>query len=178
MAKKNDVLERLRKKLTPEYLEKRKLKRLEEKKSLTSEWQFGFYVGEDIYHSDLPTISIEAGTRKVVSVSEEDELEYKSKERNWFDKCHNKNVDVKEEWNSYQECRKRLIKKYLPNPLKCYRPLLNITNMNEFKEGLINSLWNTDVCNYNLNPENIKIYDEDDAYFTVIELELDKDENT
>lgn len=173
--KKSEVFERLRARLTPEYLEKMKQERIEHKNSLTAEWQFGYYVGEDIVHRDLPTISVEGGTRKEIPVSLEDELEYKRTEENWYNKTQHGKVDAKDEWEKYQECRKRLIKKYLPNPLKCYRSLLNITNMDEFKDGLITSLWGSDVCNYNLNPENIKIYDEDDDYFTVIEFTLDKE---
>lgn len=173
--KRSDVVERLMKKLTPEYLEEMKNKRIERKYSLTAEWQFGFYIGEDIIHHDLPTISVEGGTRNEIPISLEDEMEYKRTEENWYNKTQHGKVKADDEWKVYQECRKRLIKKYLPNPLKCYRSILNITNMDEFKDGLINSLWNSDVCNYNLNPENIKIYDEDDMYFTVIELTLDKD---
>ena len=65
------------------------------------------------------------------------------------------------------------MKKYLPNPLQCYLSSLNITNMEEFKDGLMTSLWDSDVCNYNIDPDNIKIYDDDDMYFTIIELQLD-----
>lgn len=173
--KKNEVFDRLLLKLTPEYLEKMKQKRIEHKNNLTAEWQLGYYVGENIVHDDLPTISVEAGTRKEIPVSLEDELEYKRTEENWYNKTQHGKVKADDEWKVYQDCRKRLIKKYLPNPLKCYVGILNIHNMEDFKNGLINSLWNSDVCNYNLNPENIKIYDDDEVFFTVIELMLDKD---
>jgi type II restriction/modification system DNA methylase subunit YeeA len=43
--------------------------------------------------------------------------------------------------------------------------------MDEFKQGLITSLWDCDHCNYSLDPEDIEIYDEDD-YFTIIKLKL------
>jgi hypothetical protein len=66
-----------------------------------------------------------------------------------------------------------LEKKYLPNPLICHLDLLNIKNENEFKDGLKFALWDCDMCSYNIEPENIKIYDEEDMYFTIIEFVLD-----
>lgn len=168
--KKSEVVERLMKRLTPEYRENMKKKRIEIKNSLTAMWQLGFYVGEYIVHNDLPTISVEAGTRRVIPVSVEDENEYRNIEKKWF--IEYQKSEAKEEWESYQQYRQKLKKKYLPETLKCYVSVLNITNISEFKEGLINSLWNSDVCNYSLNPEDINIYDDDECYFTIIELVL------
>jgi hypothetical protein len=51
--------------------------------------------------------------------------------------------------------------------------LLNIKNENEFKDGLKFALWDCDMCSYNIEPENIKIYDDEDMYFTIIEFVLD-----
>jgi hypothetical protein len=170
--KRSEVVQRLMSKLTPEYLEEMKKKRIEHKNSLSSEWQLGFYVGENIIHNDLPTISVESGTRRVIEVSLEDKNEYKNTEENWYKKYFKGKDEAEEEWKIYQQCRKKLIKKYLPDVLKCYMRFLNITNMSEFKNGLINSLWNSDVCSYSLNPEDINIYDDNECYFTIIELKL------
>jgi hypothetical protein len=172
IMEKSTYLDRLMKRMTPEKLEKMKQERIEQKNKLTLDWQLGYYVGENIVHNDLPTISAEPGTRTIIPVSLEDEQEYKRKEETWWDSTNFGRKKADKEWNEYQECRKRLLKKYLPNPLKCYERILNISNMDEFKNGFICSLWNSDVCNYNLNPEKIKIYDDEDIYFTVIELEL------
>jgi len=172
MKEKGSIVERLRAKITPEYLEKRKQEQIDQKNSLTAEWQLGFYVGEDIVHHFLPTLSVEQGTIKVIPVSSEDELEYKRREELWSDKYNRGKNEAKEEWESFQQLRKELQAKYLPNPLQCHLPVLNIRNMDEFKSGLISSLWNSDVCSYELKPENIKIYEEDDSWFTVIEFEL------
>jgi hypothetical protein len=170
--KKSKFLEKLMEKLTPEYLENKIQERKEEKKRLTVDWQLGYYVGENVYHQYLPTLSVEPGTRTLIPVSLEDEQEYKRKESNWWDSTNFGRLKAEEEWNEYQECRKRLNKKYLPNPLKCHERILNISNIEQFKDGFICSLWNSDVCNYNLSPEKIKIYDDEEVYFTVIELEL------
>ena len=177
MKEKSKVIERLRKKLTPERLSEMKEKRLEEKNKLSSEFQFGYFVGEHIYHTILPTLSVEAGTRNVIAVSLDDETEYKRLDNDWYVKCQHGKNEVDEEWRKYQQCRKKLLKKYLPNPLQCYLQIINIWDMKEFKAGLINSLWNCDVCSYSLKSEDIKIYDDKDSYFTIIELKLDEDEN-
>ena len=65
-----------------------------------------------------------------------------------------------------------LEKKYLPNPLKCHMSLMNIRDEKDFKDGLIHSLWNCDMCTYSLKPEDIKIYDDEDLWFTIIEFIL------
>jgi hypothetical protein len=51
--------------------------------------------------------------------------------------------------------------------------LLNVQNMDEFKKGLKFALWDCDMCSYNIEPENIKIYDDEQSMFTIIELQLD-----
>lgn len=172
MAKSN-VLDRLLKKLTPEKLEKMKQKRIEEKNKLTIDYQFGFYVGEDIVNRFLPSISVEPGTRVQIEVSEEDSNEYVRIEKEWYNKYQEDKEEAIDEWENYQKYREVLKKKYLPNPLKCYLSPLNIIDLEEFKKGLIWSLWDSDHCNYNLDAENIKIYDDEEIYFTIIEFKLD-----
>lgn len=170
------VLDRLLKKLTPEKLEKMKQNRIEEKEKLTTEWQFGYYVGEDIVNRYLPTLSVEPGTRTSIEVSKEDSIEYDRIEKEWSDKYQKEGSQSwceLDEWSDYQKYREMLNKKYLPNPLKCHMGILNILDLSEFKKGLIFSLWNSDHCNYNLDPEKIKIYDDEKIYFTIIEFELD-----
>lgn len=169
---KSKVLDRLLKKLTPEKLEKMKQVRLEEKNKLTTEWQLGYYVGEDIVNKYLPTLSVEFGTRTCMEVSVEDSIEYTRIEQEWYNKNKHGKNDSDEEWNSYQQYRNVLKKKYLPKTLLCHMKLLNIIDLTEFKKGLIWSLWDSDHCNYNLDAEKIKIYDDENLYFTIIEFEL------
>lgn len=172
MARSN-VLDRLLKKLTPEKLEKMKQARIESKKKLTTEYQFGFYVGEDIVNRFLPSISVEPGTRVQIEVSEEDSTEYVRIEKEWYNKYQEGKEEAIDEWGNYQKYREVLKKKYLPNPLVCHMNTLNIVDLEEFKKGLICSLWNSDHCNYCLEPDKIKIYDDESFYFTIIEFELD-----
>ena len=165
--------------ITPEEEEKWKQNRIERKNKLTAEYQLGYYVGLYIV-DDLPTLSTDMlQTRRVVQVSEEDTLENKRLDEEWLETTRyggkwdgvNETGD-KEKWELYLQHNKMLTKKYLPNPSKHYVPVLNIQNMNEFKEGLRVALWDCDLCNYNIEPENIKIYDDEDFYFTIIELKL------
>jgi hypothetical protein len=65
-----------------------------------------------------------------------------------------------------------LEKKYLPDPLVCHLRLLNVENWDEFKEGLIDYLWECDMCSYSLKAEDINIFDDDD-YFTIIKFKLE-----
>lgn len=171
---KSDVVKKLMDELTPEKMVEMKQKRIERKKTILCEWQFGYFVGEKIVHCFLPTLSIDAmPSTNVISVSEEDTKEYEKLKAKWFNLKNNKQLkDSEEEWNSLLRFNKILRDKYLPNPLLCYLEPLNIIDEKEFKKGLITSLWNSDICHYDITPENIKIYDDEDIFFTIIELKL------
>lgn len=175
MAEKSERLSGLLKKINdPAWKEEMKRKRAEYKESLTAEYQLGYFVGEDVIHRYLPTLNVEGGTLKEISVTSEEQRKYNRLTKEWYDKCKlekDGNTNSKDEWNEYQSFRKELIEKYLPNPLVCHERIINIRNMNEFKEGFIFSLWDCDCCNYSLEPEDIEIY-EDGDYFTVIKLKL------
>ena len=166
--------------ITPEMSEEWKQKRIEKKKSLTLDYQLGYYVGLEIVHRFLPTLSTDMlQTLNVIEVSEEDTLENERLDTEWYETTRyggnwngkDENGD-KEKWELYHQHNKMLDKKYLPNPLKCHLSLLNIQNMEEFKKGLCFALWDCDMCSYDIEPESIKIYDEEEFYNTVIELVL------
>jgi hypothetical protein len=176
---KNEIIDDIFNSITPEEEEKWKQKRIEHKNKLTAEYQLGYYVGLNIVR-DLPTLSTDMlQTRNVFQVSEEDTLENKRLDEEWLETTRyggkwdgvNENGD-KEKWELFLQHNKMLTKKYLPNLSKHYMGVLNIQNMNEFKEGLGVALWECDLCNYDIEPENIKIYDYEDFYSTIIELKL------
>jgi hypothetical protein len=174
----NRILDEVR---SPEYKERRLKEKKESKERLTAEYQFGYYVGEDIVRRFLPTITTDSLlTRTQVKVSDEDSEKNKRLHDEWWETCKygsNPNEVVnKEIWNSYHQHNKMLEKKYLPNPLKCHIDLLNIRDEKDFKDGLIHSLWNCDMCSYSLKPEDIKIYDDEDLWFTIIEFVLSDEE--
>lgn len=178
---KNKILNDLLESITPEMEEKWKQERMDFKKSLTPDYQLGFYVGLEIVHRYLPTLSTDmVQSYHVVEVSQMDSEENKRLEEGWFlttkhggewdGKSENGN---KEKWDDLYDHNKMLEVKYLPHTLTCYMDVLNINDMNQFKEGIRTSLWDCDMCSYNIDVENIKIYDDEDVRFTVIEFTLD-----
>lgn len=184
-ARKVEMSERWKKMVekikTPEYKERRLKEKKEQKDKLTSEYQFGYYVGEDIVRRFLPTITTDSLlTRTQIKVSDEDSEENKRLYDEWWETSkYGSNPDVnknKENWDLYHQHNKMLEKEYLPNPLKCHMSLMNIRDEKDFKEGLIHSLWDCDMCSYSLKPEDIKIYDDEDLWFTIIEFVLRDEE--
>jgi hypothetical protein len=174
------TLENVLNSITPEQVEELRQKRIEQKNRLTSEFQFGYYVGLEIVRGYLPTLSTDIlQSRNVIQVSEEDSLENERLDTEWYVTTKHggewNGVDEngdKEKWDLYHQHNKMLEKKYLPNPLKCHMDILNIQDLDGFKKGLRVALWDCDMCSYNIEPENIKIYDDDDYYFTIIEFIL------
>lgn len=167
------IIERLRRKITPEFLKKMKEERINEKKSKSLEYQLGFYVGQYIIDHYLLTLSVDIiKTRNVIEVSKEDTDKLKDLEEIWLKSSINKNDEESTNhfWNQYMKFYKVINEKYYPKILKCHLSTLNVENITEFKRGLIVSLWDCDCCAYSLKPEEIKIYDEDDMFFTIIEL--------
>jgi hypothetical protein len=153
--------------ITPEWLEEQRIERLEHKKKLTAEYQLGYYVGREIVNRFLPTLSTDMLlSKKVIQVTEEDTKINKQLEEDWLAQ------KGEQEWLAYLEHNKLLEKKYLPNPLVCYFSILNIEDVVQFKKGLSWALWDCDMCSYNIEPENIKIYDDEDVFQTIIELIL------
>lgn len=162
---------------TEEYKEIERQRIQKHKDSLTPSQQLGYYVGEDIIVENLPTLSTDMlQSRVVIKVSEED-TEYSEKLRDEWRKAYQeaekdpslKDLSV-EKWQLYRDNQRYLDKKYLPETLRCVKNNLNLNNINidEFKKGLIDSLWNSDLCSYSLKPENITT--EDERYFTIITL--------
>jgi hypothetical protein len=167
-------------KITEEDLAKMKQKRADYKKSLTLEFQLGYYVGSKVVTHYLPTLSTDSlQSRNIIQVSPEDTAENKRLDSEWYDTTnYGKNKDENfangnpEKWNLYYQHNKMLEKKYLPDPLVCHLRLLNVENWDEFKEGLIDYLWECDMCSYSLKAEDINIFDDED-YFTIIKFKLE-----
>jgi hypothetical protein len=163
--------------ITPEEEEKWKKERIEFKNKLTLDYQLGVFVGKYIVHRFLPTLSTDMiRSGHVIQVSETDSLENERLDNDWYDTTKSggkwNEDDVNEKWERLLSHNKILSKKYLPNPLKCLLPVLNINNIVDFKNGLKSELWDCDICSYNIEPENIKIYDDEDCLFTTVELQI------
>lgn len=162
---------------TPEYKEERIKENKEYLENVSMDWQLGYYVGENIVHNYLPTLSTDMiHSNKVIQVSEEDYFENKKLNEDWFNSCKHVRGDSgdKEKWNLYFNHNKMLVKKYLPPVLECSFRLIRINDMDKFKEGLYSSLWNCDMCSYDIKEKNIEIKNDMEFGFTYINFKLDE----
>jgi len=175
--KRSGTLQRLINETTDEDLQRWKDERIERKKNTTLTYQLGHYVGAEIFNCYLPTLSSDMlHSRKVIEISEEDSKENKRVSEEWYSITkYGSNPDEeakKEKWDLYYAHNKMLEKKYLPNPLECHLDILNVEDWEEFKKGVIDYLWNCDMCSYSLKSEDIEITETEDIYFTVIKFKL------
>lgn len=166
---------------SPEYKEKRIKDNEEYLQKVSMDWQVGFYVGQDIVHNYLPTLSTDMiHSRNVIQVSEEDNVENQRLAAEWFsttkyqDNWNGDEDGSKDKWELYFQHNKMLEKKYLPKILDTAFGLLRIDDMDKFKDGLIDSLWNCDMCSYNLDKDKIVIKQDMLNGFTEIKFELDE----
>ena len=165
---------------SPEYKEKMMNKNKEYLKNVGMDYQLGFYIGENIVDNYLPTLSTDIiHSRKVIKVSEKDEIENNRLDDEWFNSCTHErgNSGDKEKWEAYFNHNKMLERKYLPQTLECVFSLIRIDDMNKFKEGIKESLWNCDMCSYNIDEEKIEIYNDLELGFTHIKFQYDPTTN-
>jgi hypothetical protein len=121
-------------------------------------YQLGLYVGEYITRRFLPTLSTDMlKTYTIVEVSEEDAERHRV-----VDETLNKtytfnggNGEGKAEFEVYKALNNELARKYLSEKLECMVPKIYPTDMEKFKEGLYDQLWDTDLSHY---------FPEDDFY--------------
>lgn len=123
-------------------------------------YQLGTYVGELIVALHLPTLSTDMlQTNKVIQVSEEKAKAWKEMDDKHHDLWLSKGAPNSDEETTklFYENRKWYMKNiedvYLPNELKIQIPKVNPTNLEKFKKGLDNALWDCDLSHYDLDPE-------------------------
>ena len=174
----NKILEEVR---SPEYKKKVIEENKEYLKNVSMDYQLGYYVGEHIVNRYLPTLSTDMiQSINVIEVSEEDTIENNRLDREWYsttkyqDNWSGEEDGNKEKWDLYHQHNKMLEQKYLPKELDCHLRLLKINDEKQFKEGLRSSLWDCDMCSYNIEIENIKIENEMEMGFTIITFQLDE----
>jgi hypothetical protein len=118
-------------------------------------YQLGIYVGEHITFKYLPTLSTDMmHTNTRVQVSEEDAERHRIVDEILF-KTDPRSTDRQEKFEVYKALNNELAKKYLPEKLTCLVPKIYPTDMDIFKEGLYDQLWDTDLSHY---------FPEDDFY--------------
>ena len=165
---------------TPEY----KQKQIEENQKyldeVTVDYHYGYFVGEHIVNRYLPTLSTDMiHSRNVIQVNQDDTIENNRLDKELYsttkyqDNWNGEEDGSNDKWRLYQQHNKMLEQKYLPKKLDCHLRLLKINDEKEFKEGLRSSLWDCDMCSYNIDVENIKIENDMVNGFTIITFQLD-----
>ena len=160
------------KKLTPNQIEKMRKERIKEIKKMTPEYQLGLYVGDELVRRHLPTLEIDMiQTSNIIKVLPEEKEEHERLNGIWYKSYNTEGVDSSGPWNELRENRKKLEGKYLPEELLCNIDPVNVLNEKEFKNGIANALWNSDLCHYKCSsPDDIEFWLDGNAYFTVIKL--------
>jgi hypothetical protein len=165
---------------TPEEKEEIRQRSLKARAALTLAYQLGFYVGEEIVHRYLPTLSVDMiRTNKNISVTCAEGDECRRLNNVWYAKRmasrDDDNKSSEKEWNELRAYHEMLEEKYLPKTVRCSFQLLNITeeHMEEFKKGVGDSLWDCDCSHYSTRPEDIEVKADEDGWFTEIILKRD-----
>ena len=111
-------------------------------------YQLGQYVGEHITRKYLPTLSTDAlKTYNEIQVSEEDAERHRIVDEALW-KTDPRSTNRQEKFEVYKALNNELAKKYLPEKLDCLVPKIYPTDMDTFKEGLKDQLWDTDLSHY------------------------------
>lgn len=120
-------------------------------------YQLGFYVGEYIILTELPTLSTDMLlSRNVIQVSEEETNLWNTKRKVWEDMLFLKDSDDEREKVFYENLKwykRNLEEKYLPKTLKVKVPKVYPTDLNEFAEGIEAALWDCDLSHYRIAEE-------------------------
>ena len=118
-------------------------------------YQLGQYVGEHITRKYLPTLSTDAlKTYTEIQVSEEDAERHRIVDEALW-KTDPRSTNRQEKFEVYKALNNELARKYLSEKLDCLVPKIYPTDMDVFREGLKDQLWDTDLSHY---------FPEDDFY--------------
>lgn len=174
---------RRRLKFSDSEIENYKKEQVSYRESLTTAFQLGFYVGEQIVSNYLPTLNVDmVQTRKIISVSIEEYNECKRLDEIWFNKrMYVKGNEIEKaeatetDWQALRAYHEMLEEKYLPKTVECYFRVLNVSenDMKEFKKGIGSSLWECDCSHYSVKEEDISVIADERGDFTLITLKRD-----
>ena len=165
--------------LTQKQKDDSKKRALAARASWTPAYQLGFYVGEEIVHRFLPTLSVDAiHTKTNISVTAGEGDECRRLNDVWYRKTFEDRDNEKHseaEWKALRAYHEMLEEKYLPKKVECHFRLLNIADdiMEDFKKGVGVSLWDCDCSHYSTKPEDIDVKADEDGWFTIITLKKD-----
>jgi hypothetical protein len=141
------------------------------------EYKLGYMVGEFISVTYLPTLAVDNdSTNNSIEMSEEDTILYKKINRESLEYYKVDDYKHNVNWAKYQEFRKQMKLKYLPHTLECHINVELDSNSVDIKSGIKQSLWDSDICEYNIEPENIVIENlmfKEKWFGTIVKLKLD-----
>jgi hypothetical protein len=154
----------------------------------------GAFIAEFIMHEKMPSLSHNAWTRNVIQVTWGEAQEKRRLSDLWHSKVSqekygNLKKEMKpveryrvqqdaykaceDEWNAQMKYGYMLTEKYMPHTLKCIVPFVDFSDEESNKEimkGFIESMWDSDMCEYSLKEEDItfenvnRTYGENDEY--------------
>lgn len=141
------------------------------------EEQFGYAIGEIIVLTKLPTLNIDGMiSRSCIEVSKEEEVTVKILNDKWLESYSiDKNSDdSKKSWSELSNYRHEMEEKYLPKELECIFFNIFVKDWESFKKGIRASLWDSDICHYDIDTNDCIRIDNSDNHYTKIILNLTK----
>lgn len=167
-------MENLNLELTNEELNDIYATRIKMIKGMSMEYQIGYYVGEIIVNRDLPSLSTDSiQTNKVIKVEPADEAQYNILYENWYNTFGTNSLDTNPDWVALAEFRKQLKAKYLSETLECHVSPVNVVDVKDFKKGINDALWHSDISDYLLDPDCGDEIEYGHGYFsTIIRLKI------
>jgi hypothetical protein len=91
----------------------------------------------------------------------------------WWKKRIDKieSADSDDEWKALREYHEMLEEKYLPKEIVCTIHAVNYLDETEFKRGIVNALWQSDMSHYMCSePEDVDVGLDDNAWFTLVTI--------
>ena len=139
-------------------------------------YNLGIFIGEYIVMRYLPQLSCYSDSFNAIQITWGEYKEYNRLNDIWYNEYSKNNKCSHDNFNKLLTYEHDLKLKYLPHKLDCYLTYhIDLTEIDEIKNGIIESLWNSDICDYLLEPENINIYNS--KFSTIVNLKLDKNLN-
>lgn len=120
-------------------------------KKYSADYWLGNCVGEIIEMKYLPTLDIDMlHTHNVIYVSQLEKETFELKENNWkYYAFKNKDeIKAKEAFEEMNAFRNQMARRYLLSKLECLVSRIEIGCVDDFKCGLNDYLWNTDLSWY------------------------------
>jgi DNA-directed RNA polymerase subunit L len=132
--------------------------------------QLGIYVGGYVITHYLQTLSTDyLKSNIVIKVSDEDTNTWAE-----LEKIHESTIDEVESTKVFYEnlaWYKAMEKKYLPEKIECMVPRIEPTDMEEFKEGVKEAIWDCDMSSYDLD-EPFFVQTHEYAWCSIINLKI------